>query len=66
MPELISSSLFLIIVAIFAIPLVIVIIKYTVRFLIWIIVIFVILICFSIVKQSDLFNWFENILNTAK
>ena len=62
MSELISSPPFLIIVAIFAIFLVIGIAKRALRLLIWLAVIFVILVCFSIVKQPDLFNWFENFL----
>ena len=66
MPDLISSPPFLIIVAIFVIFLVIGITKRGVRFLIWISVIFVILICLGIAKQSDLLNWFENLLKTVK
>ena len=62
MSELISSPPFLIIVAIFAIFLVIGIAKRALRLLIWLAVIFVILVCFGIAKQSDLFNWFENFL----
>ena len=59
MPEFVSSPLFLIIAAVFAIFLIIGIIKRAFRFVIWIVVIFVILICFGIVKQADLLNWFE-------
>ena len=59
MPEFVSSPLFLIIAAVFAILLIIGIIKRAFRFVIWIVVIFVILICFGIVKQADLLNWFE-------
>ena len=66
MPDLISSPPFLIIVAIFAILLVIGITKRGARFLIWISVIFVILIYLGIAKQSDLLNWFENLLKTVK
>ena len=66
MPDLISSPPFLIIVAIFVIFLVIGITKRGVRFLIWISVIFVILIYLGIAKQSDLLNWFENLLKTVK
>ena len=66
MPELISSPPFLIAVAILAILLIIGIIKRAARFLIWIIVIFVILICFGIAKQFDLLDWFENLLKMAK
>lgn len=66
MPELISSPPFLIIVAIFAILLVIGIAKRAIRLLIWIAVIFVILVCFGITNQSDLFNWFENFFKIAK
>ncbi len=66
MPELISSPPFLIIVAIFAIFLVIGIVKRGVRLLIWIVVIFVILVCLGIAKQSDLLNWFEDLIKTVK
>jgi hypothetical protein len=65
MPELITSPPFLIIVAILAILLVIGIIKRAVRLLIWISVILVILICLGIAKQSNLLNWFENLLKIA-
>ena len=65
-PELISSPPFLIIVAIFAIFLVIGIAKRAVRLLIWIVVIFMILVCFGIAKQADLLNWFENLIKTQK
>ena len=60
MPELISSPPFLIIVAILAILLVIGIVKRAVRLLIWIVIVFVILICIGIAKQSDLINWLED------
>ena len=66
MPELISFPPFLIIVAIFAILLVIGIIKRAGRLLIWISVIFVILVCLGIAKQSDLLSWFNNLLQTIK
>jgi hypothetical protein len=66
MPELIDSPPFLIIVAVFAIFVIIGIIKHMVRFLIWIAVIFVALICFGIATQSDLLNWFENLFKIAK
>ena len=59
MPELISSLPFLIIAAVFAIFLVIAIIKRAVRLLIWVSVVFVILICLGIAKQFDLLNWFQ-------
>ena len=61
MPEFISSPLFFIIAAIFAIFIIIGIIKQAFRFVIWIAIIFVILICFGIVKQVDLLGWFENL-----
>ena len=61
MPEFISSPPFLIIAAIVAIFLIIAIIKHTWRFLIWIVIIFVILIYLGIMKQSDLLQWFENL-----
>lgn len=66
MPELISFPPFLIIVAIFAILLVIGIIKRGMRFLIWISVIFVILVCLGIANQSELLSWFDNLLQTVK
>ena len=66
MPELISSPPFLIIVAIFAILLVIGIAKRAGCLLIWIAVIAVILICFGIVKHPDLLNWLENLIKTQK
>ena len=61
MPELISSPLFLIVAAAVAIFIIIGIIKQAFRFVIWIVIIFVILISFSIVKQADLLGWFENL-----
>ena len=61
MPEFTSSPIFLIIAAIFAIFLVIGIIKHAWRLLIWIAIIFVILIYLGIMKQSDLLQWFENL-----
>ena len=61
MPEFISSPIFLIIAAVFAIFLIIGIIKHAWRFLIWIAVIAVILIGLGIVKQSDLIQWFESL-----
>ena len=64
--ELISSPPFLIIVAIFAIFLVIGIAKRALRLLIWITVIFVILVCFGIAKQADLLAWFENFFKIVK
>ena len=59
MPELMSSPLFLIIAAVFAIFLIIGIIKRAFRFVIWIVIIFVILLCFGIVKQAEIIAWFE-------
>ena len=66
MSELINYPPFLIIVAIFAIFLVIGIAKRAIHLLIWIAVIFVILICFGIVRQADLLDWFENLIKTQK
>ena len=66
MPELISSPPFLIIVAIFAILLIIGIAKRAGRLLIWIAVICLILIGLGIAKQSDLLNWFENLLGLTR
>ena len=61
MPEFISSPLFLILAAIFAIFLIIGIIKHAWRFLIWIVVIAAILFWLGILKESDLRTWFENL-----
>ena len=61
MPEFISSPIFLIIAAIFAILLIIGIIKHAFRFVIWLAVIFVILLGLGIVKQSEVLQWFENL-----
>ena len=61
MPEFTSSPLFLIIAAVFAIFLIIAIIKHAWRFLIWIVVIAVILFYFGILKESDVHTWFENL-----
>ena len=66
MPELISSPPFLIIVAIFAILLIIGIAKRAGRLLIWIAVIVMILIGLGIATQSDLLNWFENLLGLTR
>ena len=66
MPEMMNSLPLLVIVAVFAIFLVIGIIKRAVRFLIWISVIFAVLIYLGIAKQSDLLNWFENLLKIAE
>ena len=66
MPELISSPPFLIIVAIFAILLIIGIAKRAVRLLIWLAVIVVILIGLGIATQSDLLKWFENLLGLTR
>ena len=61
MPEFINSPIFLIIAAIFAIVLIIGILKHAFRFVIWIVVIFVILIGLGIVKQAEVLQWFENL-----
>ena len=66
MPELISSPPFLVIIAIFAIFLVIGIAKRAVRLLIWVSIIFVILIGLGIMKQSELLGWFENVFNMVE
>ena len=66
MPELISSPPFLIVVAIFAILLLIGIVKHAVRFIVWISIIFVILFCLGIVTQAEIFNWFENLFKAAQ
>ena len=62
MPEFISSPIFLIIAAIFAIFLIIGILKHAFRFVVWIVIICVILICLGIVTQDELRDWFENLL----
>ena len=61
MPEFISSPIFLIIAAIFAMLLIFRISKPVFRLVIWIVVIFAILVYFGIVKQSELLQWFENL-----
>ena len=61
MPEFISSVPFLIIAAVFAILFIFGILKHAFRFVIWIVVIFVILLCLGIVKQAELLQWFENL-----
>ena len=61
MPEFISSPIFLIIAAIFAILLIFRISKPVFRLVIWIIVIFAILVYLGIVKQSELLEWFEKL-----
>ena len=61
MPEIISSPIFLIIAAIFAIFIVIGLIKHAFRFVIWVAVVFVILLALGIVKQSEMLQWFENL-----
>ena len=61
MPEFISSPIFLIIAAVFAIFLIIGIIKHAFRFVILIAVVFVILLGLGIVKQSEVLQWFENL-----
>ena len=61
MSEFISSPIFLIIAAVFAIFIVIGIIKYAFRFVIWIAVIFLVLLGLGIVKQSEILQWFENL-----
>ena len=66
MPEMMNSLPLLVIVAIFAVFLAIGIIKRSVRLLIWVSVIFAILIYLGIAKQSDLLNWFENLLKIAE
>ena len=66
MPEMMNSLPLLVIAAVSAIFLVIGIIKRAVRFLIWISVIFAVLIYLGIAKQSDLLNWFENLLKIAE
>ncbi|RKU12140.1 hypothetical protein C6501_11550 [Candidatus Poribacteria bacterium] len=66
MPELISSPPFLIVVAIFAILLVLGIAKHAVRFIVWLSIIFVILLCLGIIKQAEILNWFENLFKAVE
>ena len=66
MPELITSPIFLIIAAVFAIFLIIGIIKHAWRFLIWIVVIAAVLFYFGILKESDVHTWFENLRKMVK
>lgn len=61
MPEFISSPPFLIIAAIFAIILIIGIAKRAVKLLIWVSIIFVILVCIGMMKQSAVLDWFGNL-----
>ena len=61
MPEFISSPPFLIIAAIFAVFLIIGILKHAFRFVIWVAVIFVILLGLGIVKQAELVQWFKSL-----
>ena len=61
MPEFISSPIFLIIAAIFALLLIFRISKPVFRLLIWAVVILAVLVYFGIVKQSELLQWFENL-----
>ena len=66
MPEFINSPPFLIIAAIVAIFLIIVIIKHAWRLLIWIAIIAAVLIWFGVMKESDVRNWFEKLLEMVK
>ena len=65
MPEFTSSPIFLIIAAIFAVLLLIGIVKGAVRLLIWVAIIAVILIGLGMMTQEDLRDWFENLLKTV-
>ena len=66
MPEFINSPPILIIAAIVAIFLIIVIIKHAWRLLIWIAIIAAVLIYFGVMKESDVRNWFEKLLEMVK
>ncbi len=59
MLEIVGSLPFLIVVGVFAIFLVICIVKRAVRLLIWVSVIFVILVILGIVNRTELINWFQ-------
>ena len=61
MPEFVSSPIFLIAAALFAILLVFGILKYALRFVIWIVIIFAILLCLGIVKQPGVLWWIKNL-----
>ncbi|MDE0012282.1 MAG: hypothetical protein OXU36_14120 [Candidatus Poribacteria bacterium] len=65
MPEFVSSPLFLIIAGIFAVFLLIAIVKGALRFFIWIAVIAIILIGLGVMTQEDMRDWFENLLKTV-
>ena len=62
MPELMSSPLFLLIAAVFAIFIIIGIIKHAWRFLIWIAVIVAVLLWLGITNVPQLRDWFEKLL----
>lgn len=66
MPELMSSPLFLIIAAVFAIFIIIGIIKHAWRFLIWIAVIVAILLWLGVTNVSEIRDWFEKLLKMSE
>lgn len=61
MPEVMSSTPFLIVAAIIAVLLIISIAKGAVRLLIWAVIILAILIFFGIATEPDLLKWFEDL-----
>ena len=61
MPEFISSPIFLIIAAVFAIFLVIALVKGAIRLFIWIAIIAVILIGLGVIQVPEIREWFERL-----
>ena len=61
MPEFMNSTPFLILAAVFAVVLVIGIVKRAVRLVIWVAIILAILIFFGIATEADLLEWFEDL-----
>ncbi len=62
MPELMSSPLFLLIAAVFAIFIILGLLKHAWRFLIWIAVIVAVLLWLGITNVPQLREWFERLL----
>ena len=66
LPELINSPIFLAVAAIFAIFIVIGIIKHAWRFLIWIVIIVALLLWLGITNVPQLREWFERLLKMSE
>ena len=66
MPEFTSSPIFLIIAAILGILLLIAIVKGAFRLFIWLVIIAVILIGLGITTQTEMREWFENLLKSIQ